>query len=179
MKKLFASPLALPVLLVLLAAIVRLLTNYFHLWNFTPITAMALFCGATIRDKKLAFLIPLTTIILTDAVLGFYEGIWVVYAALLAITFLGFVLQNRLKVIPVLLGSLGTSLIFYLVTNFALFYPTWMYPHSMEGITASYTAAIPFFRNALIGDLIFSGILFGSYALLSRSVLLKKQAGIR
>jgi len=176
--------------MILIAAFSRLLTNYFHIWNFTPIIAMALFSGAQIRDKRLAFLIPLVAMIITDAFLGFYTGILVVYAALMIITAFGFLLQlpgkkqsvtnsetidvpstqktyeNGIRVIQVFLATLGSSLIFFLVTNFALLYPTVLYPHTWQGIISSYTAGLPFFKNAIAGDLIYSAILFGSFALL-------------
>ena len=64
-----------------------------------------------------------------------------------------------------MLATLGSSIIFFLVTNFALFYPTMLYPHTVQGIMASYTAGIPFLKNAVIGDLIYSGILFAGYEL--------------
>jgi len=162
--------------MILIAAFSRLLTNAFHLWNFTPIVAMALFSGATIRDKKLAFLVPLVAMVITDAFLGFYDGIFVVYFTLLAITMFGFLLQNRIKPLTVIGGSLGSSVIFYLITNFALIYPTWLYPHTMDGIIKSYTMAIPFFRNAIVGDLIYSAILFGSYELIKRTILAPEKA---
>ena len=161
--------------MILAAAFSRLLTNYFRIWNFTPITAMALFSGALIRDKRFAFLIPLAAMIITDAFLGFYEGILAVYAALMLITLFGFLLQNRIKVVPVILASLGASCIFFLVTNFALIYPTMLYPHTWQGIIASYTAGIPFFKNAVIGDLIYSGILFGGYELVVKRFFVQER----
>jgi len=83
--------------------------------------------------------------------LGFMRGILVVYIALMLITAFGFILQNRVRILPVTLATLGSSIIFYLVTNFALFYPTILYPHTWQGIMASYTAAMPFFKNAVGG----------------------------
>lgn len=154
----------LAVALILIAAASRLVTNHFSLWNFTPITAIALFSGAVLADKRLAFLVPLCAMIATDAILGFYSGIFVVYFAFLLITCFGLLLRNRIKPLPVILSSVGASVIFYLVTNFALLYPTWLYPHTWTGIMSSYTVAIPFFRTALAGDLIYSIMLFGSYA---------------
>jgi hypothetical protein len=170
MKNKFSQQFLLVTIMILAAAFSRLLTNYFHIWNFTPITAMALFSGALIHDKRFAFLIPLAAMIITDAFLGFYEGILAVYAALMLITLFGFLLENRVKVIPVILASLGASFIFFLVTNFALIYPTFLYPHTWQGIIASYTAGIPFFKNAVIGDLIYSGILFGGYELVVKKL---------
>jgi hypothetical protein len=171
MKKNFSKQFIIVSILILIAAFSRLLTNAFHIWNFTPITAMALFSGAEIRNKKFAFLIPLSAMIITDVFLGFYQGILVVYVALLLITLLGFILQNRVNIISVVLASLGASAIFFIVTNFALFYPTMLYPHTWQGVIASYTAGIPFLKNAVIGDLLYSGILFGSYELILKKSL--------
>jgi hypothetical protein len=171
MKKNFSRQFVIVSIMILIAAFSRLLTNAFHIWNFTPITAMALFSGAEIRNKRFAFLIPLSAMIITDAFLGFYQGILVVYVALLVITMFGFILQNRVSIISVILASLGASAIFFLVTNFALFYPTMLYPHTWQGIISSYTAGIPFLKNAVIGDLIYSGILFGSYELVLKKSL--------
>ncbi|MEO5673228.1 MAG: DUF6580 family putative transport protein [Chitinophagales bacterium] len=176
MKKINSPEFILVCTMIVAAAFSRLLTNYFQLWNFTPVIAMALFSGAQIRDKRLAFMIPLTSMLITDAFLGFYEGILSVYAALMMITAFGFLLHNRIKFIPVLLATLGSSVIFFLVTNFALIYPSFLYPHTLQGIIASYTAGIPFFKNAVIGDLIYSGILFGSYELVFKKIRVPAKA---
>ncbi|HYV93380.1 MAG TPA: DUF6580 family putative transport protein [Chitinophagales bacterium] len=175
MKKNFSPQFLIVTIMILLAAFSRLLTNKFEIWNFTPIIAMALFSGAEIRDKRLAFVIPLIAMLITDVFLGFYPGIAVVYGALMLITCLGFLLQNRVNVVTVILGSLGSSVIFFLVTNFALVYPTVMYPHNLQGVIESYAQALKFYRDnnfsALYGDLIYSGILFGSYELIFKKVL--------
>ena len=176
MKKNFSSQFLIVSIMILVAAFSRLLTNKFEIWNFTPIIAMSLFSGAEVRDKRFAFLIPLTAMIITDAFFGFYTGILVVYSALMIITAFGFLLRKRVNVISVILGSLGASAIFFLVTNFALLYPTTLYPHTLQGIMASYTAGIPFFKNAMLGDLIYSGILFGSYELFFKKMLVPAKA---
>jgi hypothetical protein len=43
-----------------------------------------------------------------------------------------------------------------------------MYPHNVSGILTSYAAGLPFFRNMLIGNMVFSSVLFGSFYLLSK-----------
>src|SRR6185503_2773463 len=113
MKKNFSPQFLIVTIMILVAAFSRLLTNEFQIWNFTPIIAMALFSGAEIRDKRFAFLIPLIAMLITDAFLGFYTGVLVVYSALMLITLFGFLLQNRVNVISVILGSLGASVIFF------------------------------------------------------------------
>lgn len=68
----------------------------------------------------------------------------------------------------VILASFISASVFYLITNFAFFYPATMYPRNIEGILASYTAALPFFRNMLVGNLVYSAVLFGSFYLLAK-----------
>lgn len=182
MKKIFTPQLLIITLLIVLAAFSRLLTNYFHVWNFTPICALALFSGALIRDRRLAFLVPLFAMLVTDVFLGFYQGIAVVYVALALITLSGFLLQNRIKVFTVILASLASSVIFFLVTNFGLFYPTSLYPHTWQGIIDSYVAGLLFYRennfSAVIGDLVYAGILFGSYELLLKNIWVTNRASV-
>lgn len=152
------------------AAIIRLLSYQFEWWNFTPIGAMALFSGAYFKDKKMAFIVPIAAMILSDVFIGFYNGIQVVYIAMCIVVLVGFLLQNRVSVASVIGGSLAASVIFFLVTNFALIYPATLYPHTVAGIIESYTAGLPFFKNTIMGDLIFSAVLFGGYELVKRNV---------
>lgn len=167
-SKVFNASFLLLVTLIIVASLSRLLTNQFHIWNFSPVAAMALFSGAYFRNKSVAFVVPLIAMVITDAIIGFYPGIWVVYAAFLVITCVGFLLQNRIRIIPVIVASLSSSIIFFILTNFALFYPTTLYPHTLQGIIDSYVAAIPFFGNTVIGDLFYCCVLFGGYELIKR-----------
>ncbi|HSX34636.1 MAG TPA: DUF6580 family putative transport protein, partial [Candidatus Saccharimonadales bacterium] len=73
--------------------------------------------------------------------------------------------RNRKNAATVAGASIGGSAIFYLVTNFAYFYPPTMYPHTAGGVISSYYNALPFFRNTLLGDLFYTGLLFGAYEL--------------
>ena len=84
------------------AASCRLITNYLHLWNFTPIAAIGLFAGATLKDKKLSLLVPLVAMFLTDIILGLHSGLFIIYFSLCLITIIGSWLQNRQSIIYIL-----------------------------------------------------------------------------
>lgn len=155
-------------IMVLLASLSRLLTNQLHLWNFTPIAAMALFSGAQFRDKKYAFLVPVVAMIITDAIIGFHPGVWDVYGALLLITAIGFTLRNNIRVVPVIGASLLSSVIFFFITNFFVWLASGLYPLDWTGFTTCFAAGIPFFGNTVAGDLFYCGALFGGYELLRR-----------
>ena len=171
--------------IVVLAALSRVIP---HPWNFTPVIAILIFSAATFKNSYFKFAIPFLVIVLSDVLLhikdgsGFHSGTPLVYGSYVAISLFSFALLKKINVGKVLLTSVLSSVIFFLITNFALFYPAsptvnlalGAYPHTLEGVIASYTSAIPFFRNALTGDLIFTGILFGAYTL-STLILSKTQ----
>lgn len=146
--------------------------------NFAPIGAMALFAGAHFSDRRLALLIPFVAMLLSDAVIGFHPGIPFVYGCFAANVVIGMGIKSRRSLVTVPLASVACSLLFFLVTNFA-FWPTYnLYPKTFEGLIACYTAALPYFGNTLLGDLCFSAVLFGGFALAERKFAsLRESAG--
>lgn len=154
-------------LIVIAAALTRVLPLIIpHIWNFTAVGALAIFAGAQFRDKRLAFIMPLAAMALSDIFLG--NGFSVlVYSGFIAMVACGFLIRNKASTINIVLASFISASVFYLITNFALFYPRY-YSQDIAGIMTSYEAALPFFRNMLIGNLVYSAVLFGSFYLLSK-----------
>ena len=151
---------------VLIAILSRLIP---HLPNFTAVTATALFAGRHFKNKILAFAAPLTVMILSDLILGFYTISWFVYASFAAVVFLG-QWSQKMNVLIVLFSSLT----FFVISNFGV----WLlgYPLTLEGFIACYTAAIPFFRNAILGDLFYAAILYYIFKWVERRYLLGVQS---
>lgn len=157
-------------LLVVFAIATRVIFNALHIYNFNAVMAAGLFAGAYLGSRRIGFVIPLLAILATDAILGFYDWqlMLFVYASLVASVLIGqYYAKNR--TLPRFTGSvLGGSLLFFLVTNGAV----WLvaegaiYPKTLAGLAECYTAGLPFYRNTLIGDLLWSAVLFGSYELL-------------
>ena len=148
--------------MIFLAAASRLIP---HPPNFTPFAAMALFGGAYISDRRLAFGLPLAALFLSDAVLGFYHGMIWVYGSFALIVCLGLQLQSRRRLLPVAGAALAGSVLFFALTNFGVWISDGMYPRTLEGLAACYVAAIPFFQNTIAGDLLYTALLFGGFAL--------------
>ena len=149
--------------LILAAAILRFLP---HLPNFAPITAMALFGGAYL-NKKFAFLVPIAAMVVSDYFIGFdsLESRAIVYGSFMLSGGIGLWIKNHKSIANIVGGTLLSSVLFYLVTNFAFFYPPTMYSHDLSGVIASYINALPFFRGTLLGDFFYVGVTFGSYEL--------------
>jgi len=146
--------------LVVAAAITRFIP---HPPNFAPIAAMALFGGAYFNSRKMAFLVPFAALILSDLVIGLYDGFWVVYIAFAVIVGIGLMLKEKVKVGNVALASVIASVSFFVITNFGWWLTGMLYPMDLSGLVACYVAAIPFFHNTLIGDLFYTGVLFGVF----------------
>lgn len=157
--------LMLVVTMILAAALSRLIP---HPPNLQSVTAVALFGGATLADKRLAFLVPLGAMFVTDLVLGFHDEMAVVYGSFAAIVCIGLWLQQR-RSAPFIVGAaLASSVLFFVTTNFGVWAFDRMYPLTWQGLVACYTAALPFFRNTLEGDLLYTLVLFGGFGLLER-----------
>ncbi|MBL7004727.1 MAG: hypothetical protein ISR69_11985 [Gammaproteobacteria bacterium] len=136
--------------------------------NVTPIAAMALFAGAHFSDKKLAFVIPFAALLISDLILGLHSTMLFVYAAFALTLWIGMALQNK-SALFITLSAIGSSLLFFLITNTGVWLMYNTYSAGLTGLIESYVAGIPFYKNTLAGDLVFSAVLFGGYALLTQS----------
>src|SRR5579871_1136024 len=176
-----------------------------HPPNFTPLMAMALFGGACLACRWQAFLIPLTALFVSDLVLealtrvGFYTGWlangsglhagwWVVYGSFAGGVLIGMLVRRRRTILTVAGGALAASTLFFLVTNFAVWASGEMvglYAMNWGGLLKCYEMGIPFWIDShhwwtspLFGDLLYTGMLFGAYALAERWVVDKKRSPV-
>lgn len=157
-----AKKFKLPAFFIVLGAVARVIP---HLPNATPIGAIALFGGAYL-PKGQALIVPLLGMAVADFFLGSHSTIAWVYGSFLLISLVGIYLKDRASVKNVFLASTFSSLLFFLVTNFGVWFSTSMYTKDLAGLGQSYLMGLPFLRNTLVGDLFYSGALFGAYYLL-------------
>lgn len=176
---------SLPIRLITLTAIV-LATALFRLvphWpNFTPIAALALFGAATFERKWLGLVAPLAAMLLSDALIGFHNSMGAVYLSFGLTWLLGVWAlpvrrsavrrSGKLTVGRIAAASITASILFFLITNFAVWYGSIYYPQTPTGLITCYVSGLAFyngtsfFLNGLAGDLFFSALLFGGYYLL-------------
>src|SRR5437879_7014908 len=123
--------------LILLAAALRIAP---HPWNFTPVGAMALFSGAVLKDRRLAFLFPLVALFAGDLFIGFHKLIPIVYASFLINVAIGLWLRDRRTVARISLATFLGAIQFFLVTNFAVWWLLTSYPQPTSGLAACYLA---------------------------------------
>jgi len=162
--------------LILLGVLLRVVTHFHdssliapisqylpHIPNFAPIAALALFSGTYLK-KKYALVVPIVAMLIADYFIGFYNPFVLasVYGCFIAIGLIGIWLRKNKTFSNVLGASLMGSVIFFIVTNFAVWLaPQFYYPHTFAGLLNCYTLALPFFRNTIAGDLFYVGSFFG------------------
>jgi hypothetical protein len=160
-------------LVLILAALSRLLPHAFHGTglNFTAVGAGLLFFGSR-RPRWQAVIaaaiMALTDIYLTRVVYGFpfhVRGYLITWAWYAAVCLLASGLLRKVTVLRVIAGVLASATSFFLLSNFAVWIGSGMYPHSVAGLIACYVAALPFYANDLVSTLLVAGVLFGLPAL--------------
>ncbi len=159
-----------PFIIIAFAIILRLVP---HPPNVAPIAAMALF-GGVYLNKKYALIVPIIALFVSDIFLGFYSEMIFVYGSFLLTGLIGLWLRNHKSFRNVILASSGSSIMFFLITNFGVWLMSSMYDKTFNGLLESYAMGLPFFRNTLLGDLGYVGLFFGSYELLSLFILNRK-----
>ena len=151
------------ILLTAAAAATRLLP---HPPNMTSVTALALFGGAYFARPWLAFTLPLLALLGSDLILGFYPTMEVQYLGFALIIGIGLTLRRRRSFARVTAAALASAVCFFVITNFGVWALGAIYPHTLGGLEGCFIAALPFFRNMLVGDLFYTAILFGGFHLL-------------
>ena len=152
------------ILMVALSIIIRLVP---HPANFTPIFALALFAGFYL-SKKWAIILPLSAMFLSGIFIGFYDWklMLVVYGSIALAGLIGVAFKNNRNILTVVTSTLLASILFFVTTNFAVWYFSSWYTHDWSGLMLCYTLAVPFFKNSLMGNMVFVTIFFGSYEMI-------------
>jgi hypothetical protein len=161
------------IMLAYLFLIVALAVRFMpHPLAFTPVGAALLFFGA--RGPRRQLWVPLVLLAASDVVLTkvmyAYPFSWdhfVTWGWYAAMLWLGTKLRDHARPLPVVGAALGGSISFYVISNFAV-WAAWgdMYPKTLSGLMACYSAGVPFFRRAVGGDLFFTCAMFGLPVLL-------------
>lgn len=150
--------------LILLAVLWRVLHQPF---NITPIGAIALLSGSLSAGWRPHLATPFLIMFASDAVIGFHSSMWAVYSCLLLSVVVGYLIRGqRRSPLAMLTVTLACSTVFFLVTNFAVWIGTenggiYSYSNDWNGLMTCYAAGLPFFRNAVIGDLAFMTLFYG------------------
>lgn len=151
-----------------------------HPPNFTPVAALALLGGAMFVNKRWAFIVPLGAMCMSDIAIGwlsgagmfgFHSAMPAVYVSFCMTVCLGFFLRGNRSFFRVASMSLASSVLFFVVTNFAVWADGVYYTKNLVGLGACFVAAIPFFHYTVLGDACYVALMFGAVAMAERWVV--------
>lgn len=152
-------------------------------WSgFSPVIAIALLAGFIIKQRNLVFILPLVALFISDLIIqllytqgafpypGFYDGQWKNYLLLMAVALLGSMLRGKSNG-SLAIGAVVAPTVYFLVSNFLVWQGTTeaVYPKTFDGLITCYTAALPFYKNALIATLVFLPGILVLYNYMTRS----------
>lgn len=168
------------ILLIVVCAFSRVIP---HMHNFSPLGAMALFGAAYFAKKWQGIMIPLLATWVSDLFINnviyaryypeftwFYSGFYWQYGSYILISVLGFFLLKKVTPLKVIAGALSATTIFFLVSNFGCWVANPIYSQNVTGLLSCYAAGVPFLKGTLVGDLVYAGVLFGSFALMQSQI---------
>jgi len=169
------------ILLIIIASLYRIMPG--RPYGFAPMIAMAIFGGAVIKEKKLAFLFPLLAMFISDGLYqllyingvgnipGFYEGQFLNYILFGGLTVFGFFIKN-FSIKKIAIASISAPTFYFLISNFLVWASSSPLaglgrPKTFAGLMMCFSDGLPFYPWSLASTFIFSAIFFGSYYLMA------------
>ena len=146
-----------------------------HPWNFAPVGAAAIFGGMYLK-KYYAIALPLLAMFVADAFIGFsWIDVPFVYGSLVLSALIGIWIgkdrtSSSMFAFRTLGGSVASSFLFFLITNFGAWLALETYSKDAAGLIQAYVMAIPFFGNTLAGDMFFIAVFVAGYEFLQWAV---------
>jgi hypothetical protein len=151
--------------------------------NFTAVGGVLLYFGARRSWREMAT--PLVVLMATDYFLTtrvyhfsfewqFYVPTWIWYIAAMALGQI--LLRTRTSFVRVASGALLGPTSFFLISNYAVWASTAMYPKNLGGLGLCYVAGLPFYRNDLFSTALVAAVLFGAPVLVRQMRAMGKHA---
>jgi len=137
--------------------------------NFSPVASVALFSGFYLSNKKIALLVPIICMLISDYFIGFHSLMWAVYLSFSVTVVIGFLMKKANGKL-IFLNSIFSAVLFFIITNFAVWALGSFYSKDFTGLLTCFSMGIPFLKNTLLSAVIFSSILFGGYEFFNQLV---------
>ena len=169
-------------LLIVVASLYRIMPG--RPYGFAPQIAMAIFGGAIVKDKKLAFILPLLSMLVSDCLYqllyingvgnipGFYDGQALNYLLFAGLTVFGFFIKN-FNVKKIAVASIAAPTVYFIISNFLVWASAsplagLARPKTLGGLMMCYSDGLPFYPWSVAATVVFSAVLFGSYYFIAR-----------
>jgi hypothetical protein len=172
--------------MILLAAFSRIIPR---IPNFSPLGAIGLFGAAHFQKKWLALVVPIAATWLSDLFINnviyaqyfpkftwFYSDFYWQYGSYLLIVFAALLIFEKINLKTMLAATITSTVIFFIVSNFAVWLGSNFYCQTFDGLITCYVAGIPFLKGTFLGDVVYCGVLFGGFALVQKQFPLLRLA---
>lgn len=147
-----------------------------HPANFAPVAAVAIFGGAVL-PRKLAIIVPLVAMMISDWIIGSYNIIFVVWGCYLAIGLASSFFLRKRTFLRGAAMTFSASTFFFVVTNFAVWLWSGMYEHTLAGLIWCYEMGLPFFRGTALSDMFYTAAMFSALAL--ANYVVRRKASVK
>jgi len=160
-KKYLSAKNIVAIILIAFVVVARFLP---HPMNFAPIAAVAMFSGVYL-SKKASIIVPVVAMMFSDIFLGLHNLIFFTWGCMILSGLIGWWVKKHKNTLTIISGSLAGSIIFFLVTNTAVWAVNMgdFYARNFSGLMQSYSLGLPFFRNTVLGDLFYTAVFFGTF----------------
>ncbi|MEC7832942.1 MAG: DUF6580 family putative transport protein [Pseudomonadota bacterium] len=143
--------------------------------NFTPTLSLIIFASYYFRSVVISMLIVLFSQIVSDFFIGFYDSIFFVYVSFLLITYISPIIMQKLNIYSVLVASIVSPSIFFIISNFGVWFSDSLYAQNLDGLIECYIAAIPFYDESLLSTILFSYTIYAIHKyLVMNGILIEK-----
>jgi len=158
-----------PIGIILILTLSRLIP---HPPNFTPLIAIAILSAYLFANIYISLIIILVSMLLSDLFIGFYNHVLFVYGALFLISYFIYKIKIKIKFRNLFFFCFGSSLVFFLVSNFGVWFLGALYEKNFNGLINCYILAIPFFKNTFLPTIIFaySALVFSKFPVLLKKI---------
>ncbi|MBP9670056.1 hypothetical protein KBD75_01495 [Candidatus Woesebacteria bacterium] len=139
-----------------------------HPLNMALVTGATIFAGSRL-GKLEGVIVALGSMAISDLILGAHDTMLFTWGSFALIALLSHkVLSTKLNLSRLAITTLSSSLIFFVISNFGVWLVGNMYALTFSGLVTCYVNAIPFLRNMIVGDALYTSVIFGVYFFLSR-----------
>lgn len=143
--------------------------------NFTPTLSLIIFASYYFRNLTISSSIVLLSQIVSDIFIGFYSYIFFVYGSFLVIIYIAPIIMKKLTTMSVLVTSVISPSIFFIISNFGVWFAGSLYTRDLNGLIECYVAGLPFYDESLLSTILFSYTIFIIYKLLiTNRILIEK-----
>jgi len=138
--------------------------------NFTPTISLIIFTGFFIQNRVFATSIIFFSQIISDVFIGFYDSMIFVYLPLLLIGYLSPIIIRKLNIISVSIASILSPSVFFVISNFGVWFTMGLYPENLNGLLSCYVAGLPFFKYSLLSTILFSLTILICHRIIDRNI---------